>query len=315
MVEDRTQHQIAYYDPGLGTDWRIITGSVFGNGISKNILDCYRFIFENFEAGDRIYLFGFSRGAATVRSLSAFIHLFGILPKSRPDLIKQAFKIYKGKDRKSRAAAFIQRHHTMWCKIEFIGVWDTVAVLGLPKSSMSLVADRYAKQKFHDLKLSDSIKYARHALSIDDERFTFHPELWDTIKNDDSDKMKQVWFCGVHTDVGGGYSEQDLSDITLKWMVREAKEKGLVIFERSKAYKRMSASTADVEGIMHDEQQGFVGKFFRRKQREWHPSRHGKPCVHESVLRRTKNNHNTDDPPYDPWILKNLSEGDYRIEN
>ncbi len=90
MVEDRTDRQIVCYDPGLGTDWKKVTGSLFGRGFSKNLLDCYRFIFEQFEASDRIFLFGFSRGAATVRSLSAFIHLFGILPRSRPDLIQQA---------------------------------------------------------------------------------------------------------------------------------------------------------------------------------------------------------------------------------
>ncbi len=95
MIEDRTNKQIAYYDPGIGTDWRKVTGSIVGRGFSENILDCYRFIFDNFEAQDKIFLFGFSRGAATVRSLSAFIHLFGVLPKSRPDLIKQAFRIYK----------------------------------------------------------------------------------------------------------------------------------------------------------------------------------------------------------------------------
>ena len=79
MIEDRTDRQIAYYDSGLGTDWKRVTGAVAGRGFSKNILDCYRFLFDHFEAGDQIFLFGFSRGAATVRSLSAFVHLFGTL--------------------------------------------------------------------------------------------------------------------------------------------------------------------------------------------------------------------------------------------
>ena len=88
MVEDRTKRQITYYDPGLGTDLNKITGNIFGRGFSKNLLDCYKFIFENYEAGDDIYLFGFSRGAATVRSLSGFIHLFGVLPMARRDINK-----------------------------------------------------------------------------------------------------------------------------------------------------------------------------------------------------------------------------------
>ena len=108
MIEDRTEIQIAYYDPGLGKGFRKITGSLFGRGFSKNILECYRFIFENFEANDKIYLFGFSRGVAIVRSLSAFIHLFGILPKSRPDLTKQAFAIYKKKDPKIKQVLLLK---------------------------------------------------------------------------------------------------------------------------------------------------------------------------------------------------------------
>ena len=95
MVEDRTQRQVVYYDAGVGTGWRKVTGNAFGRGFSRNIRQAYQFIFEQFEVGDRIYLIGFSRGAATVRSLSGFIFHFGILPRSRPKLIKQAFRIYK----------------------------------------------------------------------------------------------------------------------------------------------------------------------------------------------------------------------------
>ena len=95
MLEDRSPKQIVFYDQGLGTDWRKVSGSAFGAGFSKNILQCYRFIYDNYETGDKIFLFGFSRGAATVRSLANFIHYFGILPKARPELIKRAWKIYK----------------------------------------------------------------------------------------------------------------------------------------------------------------------------------------------------------------------------
>lgn len=97
MVEDRTSQQISFYDRGLGTGWRKVSGSIGGAGISQNIKECYEFIFENYEAGDQIFLFGFSRGAATVRSLSSFIHYFGIMPKSRPELIDEAYDIYKKK--------------------------------------------------------------------------------------------------------------------------------------------------------------------------------------------------------------------------
>ena len=304
MAENRTDNQIVYYDPGLGTDWKKITGSLFGRGFSENILDCYRFIFENFEAHDKIYLFGFSRGAATVRSLATFIHLFGILPKSRPDLIKQAFSIYKKKDPIKQAELFIEKHHTMWCSIEFIGVWDTVLALGIPVKWLSLVLDRFFPHQFHSLELSPSVKTACHALAIDDERKIFHPSLWQTDKNNDQ-KIKQVWFSGVHTDVGGGYQEHDLSDIALKWMIREAVDKGLLIYKHSRKYKDLMASDSDVNGIMHNEQKGFIGSLFKKKTRTWDYASQGRICIHDSVLKRVKNPDNLDNPKYAPWILKN----------
>lgn len=125
-IENRTQDQISFYDRGIGaeargigkvTTWaRRTARQATGWGFSKNVNDCYRFIFDNYEAGDKIYLFGFSRGAATVRSVAGFIHMFGILPKSRPELIEGAYKIYKnekGENRHDIANAFCEKHHTM----------------------------------------------------------------------------------------------------------------------------------------------------------------------------------------------------------
>lgn len=105
MLEDRTPRQVAFYDPGLGTGWRKVTGNIAGAGISRNLLEAYRFIFDNYERGDRIFLVGFSRGATTVRSLAGFINHFGLLPQSRPDLIKKAYKIYKTRAPLSRRRA------------------------------------------------------------------------------------------------------------------------------------------------------------------------------------------------------------------
>jgi hypothetical protein len=95
MLEDRTEDQVVFYDRGIGTDWRKITGNIAGAGFNQNVLQCYRFIYDNYNSGDKIFLLGFSRGAATVRSLASFINYFGILPKSRPELIKKAFKLYR----------------------------------------------------------------------------------------------------------------------------------------------------------------------------------------------------------------------------
>lgn len=307
MIEDRTEKQIAYYDAGLGTGMEGVAGLIGGRGFSRNMLDCYRFLFEHFQADDHIYLFGFSRGAATVRSLSGFIHLFGILPISRADIIEEAFDIYKihNKERREKKAKeFIAKHHTMWCKIKFLGVFDTVAALGLPNKWMSTLLDQLFPHKFHSFELSDSVEYARHALSIDDERKTFHPVLWNKLKEDQpKDRLKQVWFCGVHTDVGGGYKEEELSNITLKWMIHEATSKGLLIYSKSPEYQRFLAAEKNPEGMMHNEQIGFVGKLFRREKRNWQEKTNGKLCVHESVLKRTKNQSNEDSPRYSSWIL------------
>jgi uncharacterized protein (DUF2235 family) len=228
--------------------------------------------------------------------------MFGVLPKSRPELIKAAFKIYKISSKRKRnrkAAEFVNKHHTMWTKIQMLGVWDTVAALGLPFKPLDVILDKipFFRHKFHDLKLSKCVTHARHALAIDDQRLTFHPTLWDAeIKQ--GQIMKQVWFCGMHTDVGGGYPEQGLSDITLTWMVNEAQVNGLII------YKAHTVSIKpDADGLMHDSRGSFFAKFYRQKARSWDAQRHGKLVAHQSVLERTLNEQNKEDPPYAPWIL------------
>lgn len=302
MIEDRTPNQIAFYDRGLGTGWRRLSGSVSGVGISKNILECYRFIFENYEAGDEVFLFGFSRGATTVRSLSGFIHYFGILPKSRSELIGQAYRIYKTRNdatRVEKANRFVGRHHTMWCRMKFLGVWDTVAALGVPIKGIDVVLDKvpFLRHRFHNLRLSRSVSNGYHAVAIDDERQTFHPTLWDA-ECDEDQCVRQVWFSGMHSDVGGGYREQELSDIALEWLVQRAVDHGLRIYPRHKVELNPVA-----DGTMHDSRGGTLTRLYRKKQRCWPAARPDKPVVHASVLERKLNRGNEEDPPYEPWIL------------
>ena len=309
MIEDRTSKQVAFYDRGLGTGWRKLSGNVGGAGITKNILECYTFLFENFEAGDQIYLLGFSRGAATVRSLTSFIHYFGVLPKSRPELIEQAYKIYKIKNEKKRerkASEFVGKHHTMWTKIKFLGCYDTVAALGVPIKSMSVLLDKIPgfQNKFQNFRLNESVVNAYQALAIDDERKTFHPILWDAEALPHQ-KIKQVWFCGMHTDVGGGYKEQALSDVPLVWMNDMAVNHGLIIYP-----SHTISINGDINGEMHNSRGSGWTKLFRKRQRSWDSSRADKPIVHESVLKRTKNADNKNEPPYRPWIL----ELDHEVE-
>lgn len=309
IIEDRTSQQISFYDRGLGTNWRKISGNVSGAGISKNIIDCYQFIFENYEAGDQIYLFGFSRGAATVRSLTSFIHYFGIIPKSRPELIEKAYKIYKIKNeskRKAKATEFVSTHHTMWTNVKFLGCYDTVAALGVPIKPISVMLDKipWFQHTFQNFKLNESVENAYQALAIDDERKTFHPILWDADTLPDQ-SIKQVWFCGMHTDVGGGYDEQELSDIPFLWMKNMAINHGLLIYSENNI-----SINSDVNGHMHNSRGEGWTKIYRQKRRSWDSSRTDKPIVHSSVLQRTNNVNNNSNPPYKPWIL----ELEYEVE-
>lgn len=304
IIEDRTPSQIVFYDPGLGTAGAELLKQVTGYGISKNIRDCYKFIFEHFESGDQIYLLGFSRGAATVRSLSNFIHYFGILPKSRPELIKKAYNIYKIEDEEKRvgkAEAFVNKHHTMWARIKFLGCFDTVSALGFPIKKISTILDRipFFKHDFHNFKLSKSVENAFHALAIDDKRKTFHPALWHP-KIEDYQSLEQVWFCGMHTDVGGGYREHELSDIPFKWLFRKAHLHGLRVYDESRI-----DLTPDADGKMHDSMSGWWQSLvYREDERSWPAERSDNPVVHQSVIDRAK------EKAYDPWIL----ETDYNVE-
>jgi len=310
MIEDRTKEQISFYDAGLGTGWRKFSGNVGGAGISKNIQECYQFIFENYEAGDQIYLFGFSRGAATVRSLSSFIHYFGILPKSRPELIKQAYKIYQIENkvtREEQAKNFVSTHHSMWTKIKFLGCFDTVAALGLPIKPLSVLVNKIPgfQHKFHDFRLSHSVENAYQALAIDDERKTFHPILWDEKNTLPTQSIKQVWFCGMHTDVGGGYDEKDLSDIPLAWMRDMAIKHNLLIYKNNHV-----EIEGDINGCMHDSRGEYWTKIYHQEQRSWPSTLADKPIIHNSVLLRTKSKANDDSDAYKPWVL----EMDYEVE-
>ncbi len=303
IIEDRTSKQISFYDRGLGTGWRKLSGNVGGAGFSRNIMECYRFIFENFEAGDQIFLFGFSRGAATVRSLTSFIHYFGIMPKSRPDLIEKAYKIYEIEEvseRKAKAKKFLSTHHTMWTRIKLLGCYDTVAALGLPIKPLSVLINKIPglQHTFHNFKLNETVENAYQALAIDDERETFHPILWDPDVLP-YQTIKQVWFCGMHTDVGGGYDEPELSDVPFVWMKDRAVDHGLLIYSADAITLH-----GDVNGMMHNSRGEGWTKLFRKKQRSWDASRTDKPVVHKSVLQRKNNINNNDSPPYKPWILE-----------
>jgi len=305
LILDRSSRQISFCDRGLGTGWGKATGNIAGRGFSKNIIDCYEFIFRNFEDDDKIFLFGFSRGAATVRSLAGFIHLFGILPRSRGKLTEEAWKIYKiknSKKRQARAKEFVRLNHTMWAHVEFLGVWDTVAALGVPNTRTDKVINWLIPHGFHDFNLSESVKHACHALAIDDRRKTFHPVLFRPDLVEDQ-TLRQVWFMGMHTDVGGGYAEHELSDISLEWMAQQAVRRGLHIFKPKR--RGPPECTPNPNGFMHNSRDKFWQRtIFKAKQREWDEKLFGKAVIHESVTLRTTSVDNREDGGYEPWILE-----------
>jgi uncharacterized protein (DUF2235 family) len=228
-IGDTKQH--VFYDWGLGSYHNEISAGATGNGIHKNILDGYRYIVQNYNPGDKIFLFGFSRGAYTVRALSGLINNCGIVQRKHANLINEAWKIYKSPNKKNcpsgmAAKQFRLQNSHQSREINFVGVWDTVGALGIPFSLMGLLSHH---DEFYDLKMGSNIKFARHALAIDEQRVDFEPTIWASNENVD---LKQVWFAGVHTDVGGSYppdnkTNTSIADIPLRWMLEEAQNVGL----------------------------------------------------------------------------------------
>jgi uncharacterized protein (DUF2235 family) len=225
--------QHVFYDWGLGSYHNALSAGATGRGIHKNILDGYRYIVQNYAAGDAIYLFGFSRGAYTVRALSGLINNCGIIKRPDAKLIQVAWDIYKSTGSKNHpngdhAKQFRADHSHASRKIKLVGVWDTVGALGVPFSLLGFLDQ---KDEFYDTKMGPNVQIARHALAIDERREDFAPTIWTPRPETD---LKQVWFCGVHSDVGGSYgpdknTETTVSDIALGWMLKEAKGAGLKI--------------------------------------------------------------------------------------
>lgn len=227
QAEDGTQ-QVVFYDWGVGTDDKLdaLSGGGMGKGLDKNITDCYRFLVHNYNPGDEIYFFGFSRGAYTARSCIGLIRNAWLLRKEHAELIPRAYHIYRTRwHADAQNARQFREPHCNRINIRFLGVWDTVGALGIPIALFKkLNQKRYA---FHDTVISRSVENAYHALAIDEQRKPFAPTLWKTQEN--RLRTEQCWFSGAHIDVGGGYRQAGLSHITLRWMAEKAANSGLEI--------------------------------------------------------------------------------------
>ena len=252
--------QLTLYLRGVGSTGsmidRVLDG-ITGEGIDENIRSAYMFIVQNYVPGDQIFVFGFSRGAFTARSLCGFISSVGLLKRRSLDRVADAWAYYRAGGKRSMQD-FCSTHAGAQChdrvEIDFLGVWDTVGSLGVPGGLNSLTT----KYQFHDTSPSHAGLGARHALAIDELRDEFVPTFW-TAENagDRSLDIKQVWFAGAHSDVGGGYAEGELSRIPLVWMAKEAENAGLVL-----DWSTLPAEpdALDATAAQHDSRRGVFAK-------------------------------------------------------
>ena len=288
--DDRGNHQVVFYDWGIGTGNFLdkLVGGAAGKGLDRNIRDAYRFLVHNYLPGDRIYLFGFSRGAYTVRSLVGFIRNCGLLKKAHAGRILEAFEIYRSTrptmhPNASEARVFAARYSRQ-VSIRFLGVWDTVGALGIPIKSKR----RRERYEFHDTRLSSIVDHAYHALAIDERRKPFAPTIWTTKRG--RTNTAQRWFAGVHSDVGGGYADDHgLADIALEWLAGRAEASGLQL---NRATLR-AGFDRDTGYLVHDSHKARYGFRRKRKPLEVSPDEAIHPTVRDWI----------DDDVYDPGNL------------
>jgi uncharacterized protein (DUF2235 family) len=321
--------QVATFGDGVGTSKfkpLQILGLALGLGVKKNTIQLYKFLCRNYEDDDRIWCFGFSRGAFTVRTLAGLIYHEGLVSfKNEEELDRNAVAAYRAYRRKTFATklpwvvagrwardwtirlwnksvgarsydeikgeTFDRKRHVI--QIQFLGVWDTVVAYGLPVDELTQAVDKWIwPMTFRDKSLLANVRCARHALSIDDERRTFFPIPWDEaderrlFQHDSSlprDRLLQVWFAGVHANVGGGYPDDGLAYVSLCWMIEQASLKGL---QFRKDIVAVQAGLATAAGRLYDSRSGF-GMFYRYQPRDAFALMGGKRLlIHHSVVTR-----------------------------
>jgi len=278
--------------------------------LTRNVKQLYAELARVYEEGDRIFMFGFSRGAFTVRTLAGLICNLGIIDYQACDdnaellrYVDQAYSLYRRRYRATLTTLFYPRYRKRYAKrfrrrhavaehktkearetwIDFIGVWDTVDAVGLPFDGATRVLNRFYRFTFPDATLSKRVGRACHALSLDDARQTFHPVMWD--EDGESDRVEQVWFPGVHANVGGGYPKQGMSLVPLCWMMDRARQAGLRFVDQDGALYRDRRNTDDK---LYDSRAG-VGIYYRYAPRDVATTcrlNGVTPKIHISALRR-----------------------------
>jgi uncharacterized protein (DUF2235 family) len=273
--------QITYYSKGVGTDggYDMKLGGLHGVGLSKNVKKAYSFLVEHYEEGDKVFIFGFSRGAYTARSLAGLVFQCGVKGASF-NISSDVDKIYDAYKDRDSARTEAYKAENKQCPIQMLGVWDTVGALGIPVSFLKKVNDKVFA--FHDTKLNPEVQFACHAVAIDERRDSFEPTLW-KVTPENKNRIKQVWFPGVHSDVGGGYEERHHSDIALRWMREQAKDRGLLIKE-----DHVYEFKDDLKQKPHDSVYKIFGIEIGEADRKAPITTEYIPRIHRSVLEKMK---------------------------
>lgn len=350
--------QVAFYDDGVGTSSfkpLAILGGAFGYGLKRNVLDLYKFACRNFhDKDDEIFGFGFSRGAFTMRVVVGLIMEQGIIQApSERELDRKARAAYRDFRRRNFHTKFRTERLFRWLRdlfirsdyskdnnfhnatVRFLGLWDTVAAYGMPVEEMTRgISDYIFPLLLPSFELDPRVKRACHALSIDDERTTFHPVLWDEraepplVPRADGrlhladERISQVWFAGVHSNVGGGYPDDSLAHIPLTWIMNEAASAGLTFKTNAHASPQTllhPPTVEDKDGRQYDPRSG-LGGYYRYGPRDIHElgkellarrGAHAVPKIHVSVLKRIRNNAHVYAPngiPADYQVVTDLGE-------
>jgi uncharacterized protein (DUF2235 family) len=329
--------QVAIYDDGVGTSSFkpfAVLGGAFGWGLKRNVLDLYKFVCRNYRSDeDEIFAFGFSRGAFTIRVVMGLICSQGLVRyDTEAELYKKARDAYRAFRRENfhtitrleeiprsirdLFSSYDKSQNRPVNKIRFLGLWDTVAAYGLPVDEMTRGVSQWLfPLELPERRLSERVQRACHALALDDERTTFHPVLWNERgekpasadekgeRHTKDERISQVWFAGVHSNVGGGYPDDSLAHIPLNWIMNEAQACGLV-------YKTPPAADPDAithirgerdkDGRLYDSRKG-LASYYRYGPRKISDLCHMRfsrnpndeveiaiPKIHESALKRIR---------------------------
>ena len=363
--------QVAFYDDGVGTSsfkpWAIL-GGAFGFGLKRNVIDIYKFACRNYrDDNDRIFGFGFSRGAFTIRVVLGLIVNQGLVTarneKELTETARAAYRQYRreryhtvfGVEKIFRAIRdffvrddYDKNRNRRVPRIHFVGVWDTVAAYGAPLDEMTRGISRFIwplELPNHTL-ARDRVTRACQALALDEERTTFHPELWNEgdVAPPDTDserfikdeQLSQVWFAGVHSNIGGGYPDDSLAYIPFVWMITEAQRCGLKF--KSDVAKppapvadpdtfKNANSRCDKDGRIYDPRAG-LGSYYRygpRKLQQLCNASYAKkgngedrveiwrPKIHETAFRRIENRAHAYAPVGLPPVYDVVRAGDGAI--